>query len=157
MTLALEDGGDFDNVPEDCVAWTENGDGTITCTEHSDLMGGPGMGSDAGIPAFFGLFFVLVLVAGIGATMWRVSTARRMARDSGMNVGDATAMALMDEDGLSATYLASNLRQHPATEPAGSGRAPAAARLRELAELLEQGLITQAEHDARRARIIEGV
>lgn len=119
-----------------------------------------GMGVGSGIPGFFGFFFVLVLVAGIGATIWRVSTARRMARDSGMNVGDATAMALMDEDGLSATYLASNLRQRPATAPADGAPAaavPAAERLRELAGLLDQGLITQAEHDERRARVIDGI
>jgi hypothetical protein len=156
MTFALEDGGDFGNVPEDCVAWTESGDGTVTCTDHADLMtGGPGAGFGGGFPAFFGLFFVLAVVLAIGGTVWRVSTARRMARDSGMNVGDATAMALMDEDGLSATYLASNLRAGATSAPPAG--ATAAERLRELAGLLDQGLITQTEHDERRARIIEGL
>ncbi|GGO87473.1 hypothetical protein GCM10011584_12190 [Nocardioides phosphati] len=155
------DGGDFDGVPDDCAAWTEDGDGSVTCTQHTGMMGEPGAGvAFSGVPGFFVFFFLLVLALGIGGTIWRVSTARRMARDSGLNVGDATAMALMDEDGLSATYLASNLRQRPAPAPEGglpAAPASTAARLRELSELLQQGLITQAEHDERRARIIDAV
>lgn len=111
--------------------------------------------SSAGIPGWFGLIVFLMLAAGIGITIWKVSTARRMARDSGMSVGDATAMTLLDEDGLSATYLASNLR---ASTPRDTPRSTSAAeRLQELTDLRTRGLITQAEHDQRRARIIDGI
>lgn len=144
-----------DEVPADCASWTEAGDGTITCHEYLDDSLG-GFDAEPGIPGFFGFFFVLVLLAGIAGTVWRVSTARRMARDSGMNVGDATAMTLLDEDGLSATYLASNFRGAP-SRTADPAPASAAERLRELAGLRDQGLITQDEHDERRARIIDGV
>ncbi|MFC6342364.1 hypothetical protein ACFP8W_10265, partial [Nocardioides hankookensis] len=73
--------------------------------------------ADPGIPGWFVVLFVLVLVAGVATTIWRVSTAQRMARDSGMDEGDAATMALLSDDGLEATYLASNLRTPPA-EPA---------------------------------------
>ena len=73
-----------------------------------------------------------------------------MARQSGMNEGDATAMALLSDDGLEATYLASNLRQ-PAPARPSTADAPrpsaCATGCSELQELLDQGLITQQEHD----------
>jgi hypothetical protein len=146
--------GDFSGVPDDCMAWTENGDGTTTCTEHADMMGDPGFG-DSGIPGFFVFAFVMVLLLGIGTTVWRVSTARRMARDAGMNVDDATAVTLMDDNGLSATYLASNLRHGAPPAADGAPSRTTAQRLAELQQLLAQGLVTQAEHDERRQRILD--
>lgn len=146
--------GDFPEVIEACPESGELPSFTSTDGNNWDMQCG-GLADGGGIPGWFGLLFVLVVLLGVGVTVWRVSTARRMARESGMNVSDATAMALMDEDGLSATYLASNLR--PGVKAAPASGAPAAERLRELAGLLEQGLITQAEHDERRARIIDGV
>ena len=101
----------------------------------------------------FVLFFIGVLALGIASTVWRVSTARRMAERAGLDVGDATAMALLAEDGLPATYLASNL--HP-TSPTPVGQDPAE-RLRRLRALLDEGLISQAEHDERRRAIIDEV
>ena len=110
---------------------------------------------------FFAFFFVMIVVLAIGSTLWRVSTARRMAERSGMDVGDATAMALLTEDGLPATYLASNLRPAapatPAATPAEDVAEDVADRLRRLRSLLDQGLITQAEHDERRRAIIDEV
>jgi hypothetical protein len=102
----------------------------------------------------FGLFFVLVIVLGIASTVWRVSTARRMAERSGMDPGEATMMALMTEDGLDSTYLASNLRGQVPNE---ATRPTAAERLTELQGLKDQGLITDSEYAARRQAIIDGV
>src|SRR6478752_2280466 len=104
------------------------------------------------MPGWFAVFFVLVVGFGIGSTIWRVSTARRMAEQSGMNPDDATAMTLMSDDGFEATYLASNLRGQTPAAPSS-----AAQRLRELKALLNDGLITQAEHDERRRAIIDSL
>ncbi|MCW2816665.1 MAG: hypothetical protein JWN84_4120 [Nocardioides sp.] len=111
--------------------------------------GGPGAG--------FAVLFVLVLVGGVAFTIWQVSTARRMARDSGMSTGDATAMTLLTDDGFEATYLASNLRGQVTPPAATAPAASVAERLRELASLRDQGLITPEEHDVRRATIIDSV
>jgi hypothetical protein len=73
-------------------------------------------------------------------------------------------MALLSDDGLDVTYLASSLRQPPAGAtptpgtPAPAAPAPAARpvadRLAELASLRDRGLITESEHDERRRAII---
>ena len=124
---------------------------------------GGGFGSgDPGVPGAFVALFLLALVASIGFTVWKVSTARRMARDAGMSEGDATAMTLLSDEGFEATYLASNLRGQttPPTTPSTTpqpGTRSTAERLRELQALLEQGLITQDEYAARRQALIDGV
>jgi hypothetical protein len=115
----------------------------------------PGMGADSGIPGAFVALFVLVLVAGIGLTVWKVAAAQRMARESGMNESDATAMTLLTDDGFEATYLAANLRGQ--TQPPPPATSSVADRLTQLRELRDQGLITPEEHDARRAAIIDSV
>jgi hypothetical protein len=146
------DGGPFDGVPEDCIRWIENPDGTATCTEHSDLMAGDALGGPGdGIPALFGLLFVLVVVAGIVGTIWKVSTARRLAEQSGMDPGDATAMSLLTDNGLEATYVASQVRQGVGKEAGPS----AAERLRDLEELHKQGLVTASEYAERREVIVK--
>ncbi|GAA4690095.1 hypothetical protein [Nocardioides conyzicola] len=121
----------------------------------------PGMDSmdDPGIPGWFVALFVLVLVAGVGASIWRVSAAQRMARDAGMSESDATAVALLSDDGLEATYLAANLRQPPVPPAAEPAAAPAstAARLVELRQLVDQELITMEEYEKRRREIIDSV
>jgi hypothetical protein len=112
------------------------------------------------MPPEFAFFFVLVVALGVGSTIWKVSTARRMARESGMNEGDATAMALLTDDGFEATYLASNLRPQPSppqSDPASTPAPSSEVRLRELKNLLDQELISQAEHDARRQAIIDSL
>ncbi|WP_028645829.1 SHOCT domain-containing protein [Nocardioides sp. URHA0020] len=118
-----------------------------------------GMSGGDGMPGIFAVLFVLVIVLGVAGTIWRVSAAQRMAREAGMSQSDATAMALLSDDGLEATYLAASLRGPavpPAAEPAAAPES-AATRLRELRELLDQELITQAEHDTRRQAIIDSV
>jgi len=114
----------------------------------------PAMAGDGG----FAAFFVLAVLVAIGTTLWKVSTARRMARDAGMDEGDATTMALFTDEGLESTYLASNLRGHTAPPP------PAAAeprsteqRLRELESLRTQALITEEEYAERRRAILDGL
>jgi hypothetical protein len=109
----------------------------------------------------FAVLFVLVVAAGIAITVWKVSTARSLARRSGMDPDVATGMTLLTDDGFEATYLAANLRQPPPA-PAAPPTQPTstrttAERLAELAQLREQGLVTQAEHDARRQAIIDEV
>lgn len=124
------------------------------------LGGGPGLGGpDPGAPDGFAAIFVLAVVVGIGTTVWKVSTARRMARESGMSEGDATAMALLTDDGFEATYMASNVRGRTGERPAASTTSdvPAAERLAELQGLLDQGLVTRDEYDAARRRIIDGL
>ncbi len=113
--------------------------------------------------------FVFLAVVGllitVGFLIWRVSTARRLAATSGMDVGLATQMTLLTENGLDATYLAANLRQPPAAPAAPTPSVPtptatprsAAERLGELGALRDQGMITQAEYDERRRSIIDAV
>lgn len=115
------------------------------------------VGDGSGIPAGFFVLWVLALLVGIGTFIWRISMARSMARRSGMDVNEATAMSVLTDDGVEATYLASNLR------PAATASAPppvprsAAERLQELQQLRDRGLVTDEEYAARRAAIIDSV
>lgn len=113
-----------------------------------------------GPPGWFVGVFVLVLIIGFGSTIWRVTTAQKLARRSGMDEGMATQMTLLSDDGLEATYLAANLRgkePSPTEAQAAATRASTAERLEELRTLLDRGLITQQEHDERRKAIIDSV
>jgi hypothetical protein len=121
-----------------------------------------------GIPGVFVFFFVVALLAAIGVTVWKVSTAQKLARQSGMDPGLATQMTLLTDDGLDATYLAASLRSRPVPPAAvtpDAESAPiqkysglsAADRLTELKSLLDQGLVTQTEYDDRRKAIIDTV
>jgi hypothetical protein len=120
-----------------------------------------GLDPGGGIPGWFGAFFVLALVVGIATTVWKVTTAQRLAKQAGLDPGLATQVALLTDNGLDATYLASSLRPPaaPTTTP-GSPSAPThdvATRLAELKNLLDQGAVTQAEYDGRRQAIIDSV
>jgi hypothetical protein len=126
----------------DCI---QHSDGTWEAVYPTAGAGGGG----------FAVLFVLVLVLGVAGTVWKVSTARRMARDAGMDTGDATAMTLLTDEGFEATYLASNLRGQAAPAPSAPARGPAAERLAELQALRDQGLVTDAEHAAARQRILD--
>jgi hypothetical protein len=113
----------------------------------------------SGPPPGFMALFVLAFIASIGFTIWKVATARRMARDSGMNQGDATAMALLTDDGFESTYLASNLRGQtgppPPQPPAADARGTTSERLAELQGLRDQGLVTEDEYAAARQKILD--
>ena len=123
----------------------------------------PGPGG-SGIPGAFIALFVLFVLIGVAGTVWKVATAQKLAKDSGMDPGLATRMTLLTDNGLDATYLAASLHQQPdagprpeeAQEPSPPGRS-AAARLTELGSLRDQGLVTQAEYDERRRAIIDDV
>ena len=124
------------------------------------------MQPSSGIPGWFVAWGVFVVVVGIVVTVWRVSTAKKLAERSGMDPGLATQMTLLSDDGLDATYLAASLRGQvtPPTEPAPPTIPPTAqpsrtiaARLEELTGLLDRGLVTQAEYDERRQAIIDSV
>lgn len=106
-----------------------------------------------GMPGIFVFFFVVTLVLGVGSFVWKISTARDLARRAGMDPDEATAMTIMTENGLESTYLASNLRNQTATTAAK----PAAERLAELASLRDSGAITEDEHAERRREIIDSV
>jgi hypothetical protein len=118
-------------------------------------------GPGGAIPGGFVAFAVLTLIVGIGFTVWKVTTAQKLARQSGMDPSLATKMTLLTDDGLEATYLASSLR--PPATPTTSPEGPAAptrdvaTRLAELESLLDRGLVTQPEYDARRQAIIDAV
>jgi hypothetical protein len=115
-----------------------------------------GCDDGSGFGDTFAAFFVIALLVGIGITVYKVSMARKMAQRSGMDEGEATAMTLLSDDGLDATYLASNLRPGPPSQEGGPGRS-VTERLAELESLKQQGLVTQAEYDERRAAILESL
>lgn len=151
---------DPDNPPAWCFRASPDGD-LPTCSfvngswhrtfEDGGL--GPGDGGP-GAGAAIGVFF-LGLVVAVAVLVWKISVARRMARESGMNPDDATVMTVLTDDGFEATYLAANLRQQPTVPPAPA--ASVADRLRELDRLLAEGLITQEERDERRRAVIDGI
>ena len=107
------------------------------------------------MPGWFAVLFFGALAFSVASMVWRASTARRMAQRSGMDPDEATMMALMTEDGLDATYLASNLRGDTARLP--SPKPPVAQRLMELQDLKDQGLITDEEYAARRRAILDEI
>ena len=120
--------------------------------------GGPG------IPGFFIFFVILAVVIGVGTTWYRISTARSIARRTGMDVGDATAVALLNDNGLSAAYMRSGMQQPqqrvnqeplPA-EPEAPPRTPEQ-RLADLDNLHDAGRITDEEYAAARKRIIDSL
>jgi len=150
---------------QDCVDQSVNHNGVPpTCTEVNGEWV-PSWSDDSmtggGFQSLFVTVLVLAVVVGIAGTWWKVSTARKLATQSGIDPNMATQMTLLDEDGLSATYLAASLRQPaPAeapTPPAVTTPPTAASRLAELKSLLDANLITQTEYDARRQAIIDAV
>ncbi len=114
-------------------------------------------GTGSSVPGGFVALAVLALLAGIAVTVWRVSTARQLARDAGLDTGQATAMTLLEDNGLEATYLAANLRDRQPRLPSGPVARSTEARLRELQELRNQGLVTSVEYDERRRAILDSL
>jgi hypothetical protein len=150
---------------QDCLdkAVDHNGE-PPTCTKVNGqwVASWPDDNVSSGIPGGFVFFGVIVVVLGLALFFWKVSTAQKLARQSGMDPGLATQMTVLTDDGLEATYLASSLRgartepQTPAT-PSASPSASATSRLEELKRLLDGGLVTQAEYDERRKAIIDSL
>jgi len=117
----------------------------------------PFASDDDGFGAIFGLFVVVGLVLGIGGAAYRMSTARNIAAKSGMDPDDAARMALLDDNGLTATYVLANLPSKESVAPAADQDRTVEHRLAKLADLLERRLITQAEYDEQRAAILGSV
>lgn len=168
LLLAIAGTSPISPTLEDCVGQAETHGGELpTCLEvdggyratWSSGFGGGDMSTD-GFDAMFTVVVVLIVLSvliGIATTVWKVSTARRLATESGMDPDVASQMALLTDDGLESTYLASNLRGAKPTDPAAPTPPKVRERLVELKGLLDDGLITQAEHDERRRAILDSV
>ncbi|MBV9830570.1 MAG: hypothetical protein JOZ82_03180 [Marmoricola sp.] len=130
------------------------------CTDNPSCVD-PGTGdTGGGFPAASLVPMVLALLVAIGVTAYRVSTARDMARKAGMDTADATKVALLENEGLSATYLASELRGNRSgsfTAPPSSPPRTTAERLEELDRLRQQGLVSDTEYAQHRSAILDGV
>lgn len=111
----------------------------------------------------FALFAIVVVVIGGGTFWWRVSTARRIAEQAGMDPDTAVSTAMLSNDGLAATYLAANLRQRAADDDAPVVHPPPLStnsterRLTELKRLHDQALITDDEYARRRTAIVDSL
>jgi hypothetical protein len=147
LQRCLDKAADHGGVPPTCTQVN----GTWVASWPDD--GASGSGASGAI-VFLAVIGALV---GLGVLVWKVSTARRLASESGMDPSLATQLALLTEGGLESTYLAANLRPAPhsaAPEPSTPKPASAAERLTELMSLLDRGIITQTEYDERRRAII---
>ena len=146
-----------DDFPAKCTRVNRYGE-LPTCTQYANGTWHASYPSDSSsFGSGFGMLVILVLLGGLAFTVWKVSTARRMARESGMNVGDATAMALLTDNGFESTYLASNLRQPTGTPPTTQAKGSTADRLEELQTLHTRGLITDEELAEGRRKILDGL
>jgi hypothetical protein len=136
------------------VVWFSAGAAAADDFDNFDGTDDPGMG----IPGWFIAIAVLFVLIGVVTTIYRVSTARSIATKAGLDPDDATRVALLDDDALSATYLASSLhaKKSESTPAAEPGRSTAE-RLQELQALKDQGLVTEAEYTERRAAILGSV
>lgn len=112
--------------------------------------------------AMFGIFALVAIVIGGGTFLWRISTARRIAEQAGLDPDTAVTTTILSQDGLAATYLAANLRQRdpepaPALAPLPRPLSTRSAeyRLGELKHLHDEGLITEDEYDRRRTAILD--
>jgi hypothetical protein len=152
LQKCLDQAVDHNGEPPTC---TQTAGGTWVASWPDD----GALGGSGGIPGAFVLLFVLGLIAAVGITFWKVTTAQKLARRAGMDPGLATQMTLLTDDGLDATYLASSLRQPAQSTPTPPASAPpsATSRLEELKSLLDRGLVTQPEYDERRKAIIDSV
>ena len=98
----------------------------------------------------------MVVVIGIASTLYRVSVARRIAQNNGLDPRDATAVALLNDNGLSAAYVRGGMQQGQ-RPPADPPRYPAAAARRPRGAARHAGKITDAEYAAARQRIIDSL
>jgi hypothetical protein len=122
---------------------------------HRSYQGGP---DGSGVPGWFGGLFVLMVLVAVAMFAWRISLARRVAQSTGLDKNQATELAILGEHGLEAGYLAGHLRQRPADrEPSAPAVRTVEARLRELQQLRDQGLVTPQEYDARRRAIVDSL
>jgi hypothetical protein len=81
-----------------------------TCTNEGGTWVASWPAQGEGVPGGFIALIVLGGLIGLAILAWKVTTAQKLARRSGMDPGLATQMTLLTENGLDATYLASSLR-----------------------------------------------
>lgn len=112
------------------------------------------MGDGGGIPPFVPLIFILFFGIVITMTVVKMNVASRMAEKAGLDPRDAALTSLLNDDGVSAAYLASNLQGRAAAPPVSR---TIEQRLGELARLRDQDLITPEEYETRRTRILDEV
>lgn len=112
------------------------------------------MGDGSGIPPFVVLMFLVFLGIAIATTVVKMNVASRMAEKAGLDPGDAALTSLLNDDGVSAAYLAANLQGRAAAQPVLRS---VEQRLGDLARLRDQGLITPEEYATRRATILDEV
>ena len=112
-----------------------------------------------GFPGWFVALFLLVALIGVASVIWRISVARKVAKDAGLDPNTATAVTLLSNDGVDAAYLASTLTSSPRPQSADQTQPSKSAeeRLLELQALKNKGLITQDEYDTRRREILGSI
>ena len=146
-------------APDWCFDMNDEGVlSTCTWTGQKWVKSYDDAGAGGGVPDVFGALFFFALLAGVAVTIWRVSLARRVARDAGLDPDRATELTLLEDHGLEASYLASHLQQRPvAQQPSAPAVRSAQERLVELRSLLDQGLLTQEEYDTRRRAVVDSL
>jgi hypothetical protein len=116
---------------------------------------GPGFGPEDEFPptefkVFFGVMIALVVVS----IVVRLLVTKRLA-DRSPDPAATWGTALLDEDGVSAAYLADAVRDRDRSAPASpTSVRPVEERLGEVDALHARGVIDDAEHAAQRARIL---
>ncbi|HEX3336129.1 MAG TPA: SHOCT domain-containing protein [Jatrophihabitans sp.] len=112
-----------------------------------------------GIPGWFIALFILGALLSVGTWIWRISVARKIAEDAGLDPNTATAVTMLSKDGVDAAYLASTLSSRPRPQSPPPGQRPKSAeeRLQELQVLKEKGLVTQDEYEVQRQKILGSI
>jgi hypothetical protein len=123
------------------------------------------------IPGWFVGVIVLMIVVSVGTWLYRISVARSIAENAGLDPDQAARVAMISKDGVEAAYVASALAQRsaprpvspPPVAPAPVVPAPVAPaktaeqRLLELQNLKDRGLISDEEFQAQRQRIVGSI
>jgi hypothetical protein len=117
------------------------------------------MGPGPGIPGWFIAIAVLMVIVGIGSFIWRISVARKLAEDAGLDPNTATSVAMLSKDGVDAAYLASTLASRSRAQPPHTTQAAKTAeqRLQELHALRDKGLVSNDEYEAQRQKILGSI
>lgn len=107
------------------------------------------MDPGGGPPSWFVAVFVLMLLVGVGSAVAKVWWTGELARRRGRDSSEAIVSSLLGGNDLitAATYFKDPVTQSPTVEQ----------RLLELKRLEDQGLISDAEADARRSEILRDV
>ena len=146
--------------PASCFVANANGDlptcdsadGVNWTVDYPDATTG-----GSGIPGAFVGVMVAVLMAGLIGTVFVVIWVRRAAREAGLDPDTATAVALLNNNAVSATYLASSVAKTRSPIPEASRPVPVSERLATLQDLVEKGVISKAEYEKRRSAILDTI